>query len=146
MERETVLKMWDEMWTEGAWFGSWSGAMTGVTAAQAAWRPKPGAHSIWQLVNHVCFWREVTLKKFAGETAFTEDETESLNFKAPASPSEDQWASARRRLEATHQKMRAAIANEKNDLERPRYHLVHDANHLGQILYLRRLQDLAPVM
>ena len=35
---------------------------------------------------------------------------------------------------------------ESNDLERPRYHLVHDANHLGQILYIRQLQGLPLVM
>src|SRR5258705_5233605 len=104
MERETLLKMWDESWTEVMWFGSWSGAMDGVSAAQATWRPQLGAHSIWQLVNHVCFWREVTMRRLSAEPGFSEEENNRHNFAETDGTTEEHWAAAKRRLEDSHQK------------------------------------------
>ena len=145
MDRENLLKLWDESWEEGIWFASWSEAIKGLTAAQAAWRPKPGLHSIWQLVGHVNFWRAYTLDTLAGRPKPTDEQMQRGNLPEPEAPDDAAWAAARAQLADTHRRMREAIADERHPLDRLRYHLAHDANHLGQILYLRRLQGLEPI-
>lgn len=145
MERDALLALWDESWTEGIWFASWTQALDGLTPAQAAWRPKPDLHSIWQLVAHVIFWREYTLDQIVGGPKLADDEVARRNFLEPAAVSDPAWRETRERLAASHRGIRAAIADSARPLDRLRYHLAHDANHLGQILYLRRLQGLGPV-
>jgi hypothetical protein len=142
MERDSLLKLWDESWEDGIWFGSWSRALANLTPAQAAWQPKPGKHSIWQLVNHVVFWREVTVDLLAGRPRPSRAESERRNFEASAEPTAAAWDAARAALERSHRAIREAIADERHPLDRLRYHLAHDANHLGQMLYLRSLMDL----
>jgi hypothetical protein len=145
MDRIMLLELWDESWSEGIWFGSWTKALDGLTAAQAAWRPQPGLHSIGQLVGHVAFWREYTLAKIGGQANPPADEVARRNFPDDASASEEAWRATQERLAASHRRIRDALANESVPLDRLRYHLAHDANHLGQILYLRRMQGLDPV-
>jgi hypothetical protein len=142
MERESLLQLWDESWTDGIWFGSWTKALDSLTAAQAAWRPKPGLHSIWQLVEHVVFWRQYTLGSIAGQPKLEADEVAARNFPEPKDVTDAAWRAERHRLAESHRLMRDAIAKPDQPLDRLRYHLAHDANHLGQILYLRRMQDL----
>jgi hypothetical protein len=145
VDRESLLKLWDESWSDGIWFGSWTRATTGLSAEQAAWHPKPGLHSIHQLVEHINFWRENTLGALAGLPKPEADEIGRRNFPEPAVVSEEAWRAVRERLEQTHRRVRDAIADEGQPVDRLRYHLAHDANHLGQILYLRRMQGLDPV-
>ncbi len=145
MDRSALVKLWDESWTDGTWFGSWSKALADVDAAKAAWKPRPELHSIWQLVNHVCFWREYTVAALAGNK-MEAAEVDRQNFVEPADASREAWEKTRARLEVSHENLRAALADESLPLERPLYHLVHDANHLGQILYLRQLQGMPKVM
>ena len=38
-----------------------------VTAEQAAVRPIPGAHTIWELVHHIAAWEEVVSRRLDGE-------------------------------------------------------------------------------
>jgi hypothetical protein len=145
MDRESLLKLWDESWEEGIWFGSWSKAIGQLTPEQAAWHPKPGLHSIWQLAEHVSFWREYTLEQLAGKPKLPADEVARRNFPEPELVTEATWAAMCERLKQSHQRLRDAIADERHPLDRLRYHLAHDANHLGQMLYLRRMQGLSPV-
>ena len=58
MQRDELLKLWNDAWTEGLWAAAWGKAIDDLTPAQATWTPAPGRHSIWQIVNHVIFWRE----------------------------------------------------------------------------------------
>jgi uncharacterized damage-inducible protein DinB len=145
MERETLLAMWDEFWSEGLWFGSWTEAVLDLTPEQACYKPQEHVHSIWQLVNHVVFWRAETLKTLAGEARATPMQLERMNFAEAERPTKEAWAQALSRLKESHDGMRTAIADESKPLERMRYHLCHDSNHLGQILYIRRLLGLPPV-
>ena len=145
MDRSMLLQLWDESWTKGTWFGSWSKALEGVDAAKASWKPASGAHSIWQIVNHVSIWREYTVSALEGNK-LDSAEVERRNFEEPEEATETAWDHARARLEESHRTLRSAMADESKPIERPLYHLVHDANHLGQILYVRQLQGLAKVM
>lgn len=146
MDRESLLKMWDEWWTTGLWAAPWSKALDGLSPEQAAWAPAAGRNSIWQHVNHVSIWRECTLAKaLPGRAGPTEGELRDQNFAGPpAGATAADWARAVQRLQQSHDDMRELIAAAP-DLERAQYHLAHDSYHLGQILLLRALQGLAPI-
>jgi uncharacterized damage-inducible protein DinB len=62
-----------------------------------------------------------------------------------ASPTEVEWAGVLRRLEDSHRRVGAAMANPDHSLERIQYLVPHDAYHAGQIMYLRALQGLPPI-
>lgn len=147
-----LLKHWDESLTGRLWFASWRAALADLTPAQAAWTPAPGRHSIWQILNHVTYWREVTIRKARGEKTPADDtELARENFRAPPSPTTAAWQQDVARFEAAHAALRALIVDPTtsvdpaNTANRAEYHLSHDTHHLGQIMYLRALQGLKPI-
>src|SRR5688500_14177758 len=142
--RGLLVSWWDEAWESGLWAAPWKSVLEGVSAEQAARGPSQGRNSIWQTVNHMCFWREHELRRLAGETVGSE-EVNRRNFEAPADGSEAAWASARERFAATHRQILAALAVERSDISRIKYLLPHDSYHVGQIMTLRALHGLAPI-
>jgi hypothetical protein len=145
MERDRLLRMWDESWDKGIWAASWSAALTGLTPEQAAWRPGPARHNIWQNLNHVSVWREVTLSKLSLFPARAQEEVDLLNFEDATSITPLAWDAAISRFKRAHDALRAAIADPAKDVERAWNHLTHDHYHLGQIMQLRSLQGLPPI-
>lgn len=127
-------------------------ALDGLTAEQASWRPSADAHSIWQLVNHITYWNEYVLQymRGKGKTAIGNDET----FGEPGNPADDSaWEHAVKRADEVCREMRRAVeAASESDLDRtldgqdmPLKVLlgdiaIHDAYHIGQIMYVRKLQ------
>ena len=93
------------------WFVPADVALQGVTAEQASWRDGKGNHSIGQLAYHLVFWNQQSLAKFKGEQ--------------PAKFSGNN--------EADEEKLKAA-ASEIAHIG------THNAYHIGQIVYIRRLQ------
>jgi len=145
MDRASLLKLWEESWDKGIWIAPWSKAVDGLSAEQAAWSPATGRHCIWQIVHHVCIWREHTLTMHDSRPGPSQKEAEGANFAMPASRSTAEWHKSIARLQRTHNDMREAIANPASSLERLQYHLGHDCYHLGQIMYLRAMQGMAPI-
>ena len=145
MHRDDVLKHWNEAWTTGLWAAPWSKAVDDLTPAQAAWTPAPGRNSIWQIVNHMNFWREYDLRTFAGNKPAAE-EIKQHNFDVPPSPPTDQaWNATKQRFAQTQQQIAAIMADASKPLDRVQNHLFHDSYHIGQIMYLRSLQGLKPI-
>ncbi len=48
------------------WQPSLKEALEGLTAAQAAWKPTPERHSIWQIVRHLILWKRGVLDAWNG--------------------------------------------------------------------------------
>jgi hypothetical protein len=140
-DRQFLLKNWTEADTKGLWAVPWERVLTGISAAQAAWKPDPKRHSIWQIVNHITFWREHELRGLAGEKV-GEDEIHRRNFEEPRPADEKSWAAATAYFNETHRKVAEAIKNPANSLDRLQYLLPHDCYHVGQIMYLRAMQGL----
>src|ERR1043165_395677 len=87
MDRELLLKLWDEQSKEGLWAAGWERAVAGLTPQQAAWRPTGVGgerHSIWQIVHHVTFWQSVGLKRALRGEGPSKEEVLVRNFEAPA--------------------------------------------------------------
>ncbi len=153
-QAEWLLKAMDMAFKKGKglWAHSMLDALEGLTAEQAAWKPrKKDARSIWEIVNHATYWKDCLVQRLDGSTAKFSDE-ESW---AVGETSEEAWTKAVARLKRTHNAlMRRLKAQGKLDLDQPfpgekmptgeaLYGvLAHDCYHTGQILTLRQLQGI----
>ena len=128
--------------------------LEGVTAATAAARPIPGAHSIWELVLHVIAWRgEVARRLAGGEPA---DPAEG-DWPPVTDTSEAAWTRTLERLSDSYDRLVATLRRlPESRLDEPvgrnaaaagtavTYYVTlhgavqHDAYHLGQVSLLKR--------
>lgn len=143
--RSHIAAWWDDVLTDGHWAASWRASLVGLTAEQAAWSPAPGRHSIWQIVLHMVFWREVVLRRTCTGQSTPPDERARLNFPDITDRSESAWAEAIRRLDDTHARVAAALRDPDPGNDGFAEFLPHDAYHFGQINYLRALQGIKTV-
>lgn len=136
-----------------AWHGpSVLALLNGVTAQQAAAHPIPGAHSIWELTQHIEAWERACLRRLGGDPARLTDEED---FRPVNDTSDAAWESAKQQLTTTHRELLDAIANlDESRLNEPiitnsdaSYSSVyvtlhggvqHDLYHAGQIAILKK--------
>ncbi|MCL4197116.1 MAG: DinB family protein [Phycisphaerales bacterium] len=144
MDRETLLRHWEEAWREGLWAAPWSRVLEGLTPPEAVWRPQPERHCIWQSINHMMFWRDVALRRLRGETVAAE-ERQRRNWEMPSDTSEAALDALRSVWTRSHGQVRAAIADERASLADLQNVAYHDSYHVGQIMLLRALQGLPPI-
>lgn len=125
-----------------------------VTAEQAAARPLANAHTIWELVKHMAYWKEVVRERIGGAAPETD---EARNFPVIRDPSPRAWVEALADLEREHAALREAVeALEDGQLDEPppggrsvlyvQIHgmVQHDLYHAGQIVLLKKALAGAP--
>lgn len=145
-EVRLLLELLDEAFDRKSWHGpNLRGSIRGVTAKQAAWRPKPRAHNIWELTLHAAYWKYVVRRRITGEKRGSFVLTGSNFFPRPVEMTDKAWRADIEILESEHKKLRDVVANlpAKNHNSRT-FHLIrgaaaHDLYHAGQIRLLRRL-------
>lgn len=158
LEIQFLLRSIDEGFDRAAWHGpNLRGSLRGVTAAQAAWRPAPGRHNIWELALHAAYWKYVVRRTLQGgkRGGFAEDG--SNWFLRGDTVSERAWRKDLALLEQEHRLLREAVATvdpaRLHRRESSKKWLVadqiigvafHDIYHAGQIRLLRRLQQGHP--
>ena len=145
-EVELLLTGLDEAFNKKSWHGpNLRGSIRGVTAEDAAWRPGPDRHNIWELTLHCAYWKYVVRRKLTGEKRGSFVLKGSNFFKRPEELSEAAWKKDMGVLESEHRLLRATVAglnlSPKADAQ---MHLIrgaaaHDIYHAGQIRLLRRL-------
>ena len=151
-----LLALLDEAYTGPAWHGPClRGSLRGVTHREAAWRPVPGRHSIWELAVHAAYWKYAVRRRLLGEKRGSFAEPGSNWFKRGA-VSKEKDAKAWRRdlalLARAHRELRAAVSQlTESDLDHPSRRssqkprqmiagvALHDVYHAGQIQLLKRL-------
>jgi uncharacterized damage-inducible protein DinB len=120
-----------------------------VTAAKAAARPLPDAHSIWEIVLHIATWEEVVRRRLQGEAVA--DLPPAQDWPLVGDTSEAAWHKAMDDLERVHHTLIEAIA-QSGDVrlaemvpgkEHSVYHMLHgviqhDLYHAGQIAILKK--------
>jgi hypothetical protein len=144
-DRQLVIKWLNEAWTTGLWAASWSKAIDSLTPSQAAWAPAPDRHSIWQLVLHMAFWREVAMRRAMTGQQPKDEEVKSGNFPTLSDRSEKAWADAKQRFAASQRKLTEMLETGGLEADPLMNFLAHDSYHFGQINYLRGLQGLPSV-
>jgi uncharacterized damage-inducible protein DinB len=124
------------------WFVPIRVAVEGLTPEQVKWTDGKGGHSIGQLVNHMAFWNEQNLHRFQGTTllAYSGDNDETFN-----KFDNKTWVATKERLIQVMKDWEKAVetadeAKLKTEASRIAHVGTHNAYHLGQIIYIRKLQ------
>lgn len=152
-EVSQLLFVIDTSYDRVSWHGpNLRGSIRGVSPQQAAWRPGPGRHNIWELVVHAAYWKYVAWRRLTAATRGSFALEGSNWFARPQQGTEQAWRADIALLERMHRTLRAAIADlHPADLGRkpPRSKVTmralvtgvaaHDVYHAGQIQLLKRL-------
>jgi len=150
---QTLLALIDQSYGRKAWHGTnLRGSVRGLTARQAAWRPGPARHNIWEIVVHCAYWKYIVRRRILGEKKGSFPLKGSNWFRRSANLSEIDWKKDVAVLESCHISMRQAVAQLSSDdlAFIPRGSKVdnftivmgiasHDLYHAGQIQLLKRL-------
>src|SRR5262249_49715801 len=87
-----LLDLYDEAFDKESWHGpNLRGAIRGVTAQQAAWRPAPGRHNIWEFTVHAAYWKYVVRRRLTGEKRGSFALKGSNFFERPIECTEAAW-------------------------------------------------------
>jgi hypothetical protein len=128
--------------TEEDWFVPIKIAVDGLTAEQASWQPTGGGHSAGQLTYHLLFWNRRNLERLTGKSAGNYSGNNDETFEKFDNK---QWSDTVKQLdqvmndlekfvESADDKKLAEIAPTVANIS------THNAYHLGQIIYVRKLQ------
>ncbi len=126
------------------WFVPVDSAIAGLTVDQANWTDGKGNHSIAQLTTHLIFWDEYTLKQFKGETPAKYDGKNDETF---ARVDDKTWAATIRKIDEVLTDWEKSI-EAADDAKLIKWYSTishvstHNAYHIGQILYVRKLQGV----
>ena len=136
-----------------AWHGpSVMALLEGVTAEQASARPIPGAHTIWELTQHIRAWEGACLRRLNGDPAQLPD---SEDWSDVNDHSEASWERTKQNLVETHNQLLQALASlDDSRLDQPIINdpqinsssvyvtlhggVQHDLYHAGQIAILKK--------
>jgi hypothetical protein len=148
--RELVLALLDEAYEKRTWHGpNLKQSIRGVTAKQAAWRPRPGRHNIWEVTLHAAYWKYAVRNRIEGgkRGSFVLKGSNFFARPEPGKLSEAAWRADKDLLEREHQALCEAVAKVLRiprgvKLLRQLYGVTfHDIYHAGQIRLLRRLMQ-----
>jgi uncharacterized damage-inducible protein DinB len=142
--RGVLLEQLHQSHDDEDWYVPAKIAVEGLTAEQAKWSPGKGNHSVGQLAYHLWYWDHRSLQRFKGEKqdAFDGNNNETFdNFTAA------QWDDLQKKLDQVMTDWEKAVetADDKKLAENASLiaHVgAHNAYHIGQILYVRKLQGM----
>ncbi len=125
------------------WYVPANIAIDGLTAEQAQWKPagKDG-HSVGQLAYHIWYWDQRALTQFKGEKppAFDGNNNETFDKFSAAD-----WNDLVKKLRQVLDDWEAAVQSADDAKLAANASVIahvgaHNAYHIGQILYVRKLQ------
>ncbi|MDR7420632.1 MAG: DinB family protein [Armatimonadota bacterium] len=155
--KDLVLDHLTYTFERDAWQPSLSHAVEGLTAAQAAWKPSPERHSIWQIVRHVILWKQGVLDAWSGKVPDYK-EFERMDWQE-VTGDDAAWQADVRKLRNVSLRLKRrvqAATSAAMGKKIPTYTTVpdqvlatrltrmatHDSYHAGQIRYVRALQGV----
>ena len=148
-----LLAIIDAAYDHKSWHGpNLRGSLRGLTPQQAAWRPAPNRHNIWELIVHAAYWKYIGLRRMTGGTRGSFPLKGSNWMSRPQEVSVRALKSDVALLEQMHRALREAVAalSSRDLAVTPRGSSVsnfallsgvaaHDLYHAGQIQLLKRL-------
>ena len=156
-----VLALLEESYSRKTWHGpNLRQSLKGVSAKQAAWRPAPGRHNIWELTLHAAYWKYAVRQRLVGGKGRDFPLKGRNWFPSPAgvtgAAAQKEWKQTVALLDREHDALCTVVADfPVARLERPvlrsRWSVFdsilgtafHDIYHAGQIQLLKRMQKKA---
>lgn len=143
---DVLLGLLDEAFERKSWHGTnLRGSLRGLAARQAAWRPGPRRHNIWEIVVHAAYWKYAVRRRLTGEKRGSFALPGSNWFLRPGTGGgEPAWRADVALLVDEHRRLRAVVeALDERSLSTNvtliRGIAAHDLYHAGQIQLLKRL-------
>jgi uncharacterized damage-inducible protein DinB len=150
-EVERILDQLRRAFAGEAWHGpAVLEALAGVTAEQAHSRLLSGAHTIWELVQHIAVWESVGRRRLEGDRAAIEISSPE-DWPPADDKSEAAWEQAKAALARGHQALVESVARvSEARLDEPILEglssvyvtlhgvIQHDVYHAGQIAMLKK--------
>jgi hypothetical protein len=145
-----LLQIIDSGYSHKAWHGpNLKQSLRGVNAKDAAWRPSPGGHNVWEITVHAAYWKYAVRRRLRGDPrgSFAGGGSNWLvRPSTSAHSNEKAWREDKELLEQEHQKLREAVValaqtrSRSVPLTQVYGVAFHDVYHAGQIRLLRRLR------
>jgi hypothetical protein len=156
-ESAILLMMIDQAFDHRAWHGTnLKGSIRGMRAEEAAWRPRPDRHNVWETVLHAAYWKYVARRRLRSEARGSFPLKGSNWFARPApdgGPMDAAWREDVALLLEMHKALREAVealspeeihstpgGSKVSNLELITGIASHDLYHAGQIQLLKRLR------
>jgi uncharacterized damage-inducible protein DinB len=148
-EVQRILDQMDRAFAGDGWHGpSLMALLEGVSAEDASQHSIRGAHSIWELVNHIAAWHRIVHQRLNGELV---ELTGEIDWPPVRDANEVAWQRALESLSESRARLRGVVEGLGDDLlqEKPagnadsRYITLHgvvqhDLYHAGQIAVLKK--------
>jgi uncharacterized damage-inducible protein DinB len=148
-EIDRILDQMDRAFSGDAWHGpSLMSLLQSISAEDASKHPIKGAHSIWELANHLSAWNAITSHRLQGEEVQI---TTERDWPPVWEVSETAWRRALEILAESHAHLRSVVSKLKDDeLDQkaagPNYSryvvihgvIQHNLYHAGQIAVLKK--------
>ena len=150
-----VLHLLDPPSGERLWYGGATalGCLRGVGHVEAAWKPHPDRHSIWELTLHIAYWKYGVRRRLDPNVPRGAFPRAPSNWpRMPERPEEESWKEDRRLLRSEHEALVAvarALSPDQLDVRGGKgdYRSIdllfgvatHDIYHTGQIQLMKRL-------
>jgi uncharacterized damage-inducible protein DinB len=148
-EINRILDQMDRAFSGEAWHGpDLMLLLKGVSAEDASKHPVAGAHSIWELVNHIAAWNTIVQQKSKGEPV---NVTTELDWPPVWEVSEVAWKRSLATLAENSARLRNYLKTVRDDqldekVQRENYSqyvllhgsVQHDLYHAGQIAVLKK--------
>jgi uncharacterized damage-inducible protein DinB len=151
-----LLRQIDEAYRRSSWHGpNLRGALRGIGPTEAAWRPGPGRHNVWELALHAAYWKYAARRQLTGQKrdSFTLAGSNWFERPSPASAGERAWREDLALLEREHRALRSSVENvadqelasKPRGSRRTREQLIwgiaaHDVYHAGQVQLVKALR------
>lgn len=140
--RSILLEQLKTTHNEKDWFVPINVAVEEMTAEQATWKDGSGNHSVGQLTNHLLFWNKRELDKFKGlpEQKFSGNNEETFNdfdtkkWNDTVKQLDQVMTELEKLVETADDKKLESWASEMAHIG------THNAYHVGQIIFVRKLQ------
>jgi len=152
-----LLRQWTSCLDEEDWFPPLEKVLEDITLEQAIWKPSEGAtNSIWEIVCHLLFYKKRFLMRILGDIANEpQAENNDATFQLPTVTWQN-WEVTKQEYLYVHRELEKILAKpeyeelykelpeERSLVIELKSLVMHDAYHIGQIVFLSKMQGAWP--
>ncbi|MEH7126359.1 DinB family protein [Bacillus sp. JJ1532] len=135
-----------------SWYLPFTEAVKNLSEEEAVWKPTEDSHSIAEIVQHLIYWNETWQIRFQQSDVKAVQPIED-NDKSFVIPENKKFNELRERLEVVLLQWQGLLTEEQLESDVNGFSLpvkwyellgnsiTHNAYHIGQIVYIRKLQE-----